>query len=77
MDTPLLDHDFNNIWGTVLGVTELQNRPVATAWMQEYWKDPLTTQRKYDNILAEYVDKFEYGFDIVPTSIQLFATFQS
>jgi hypothetical protein len=59
MDTPLPDHDFNNTWGTILGSTELQDRPIATAWMQDYWRDPVGTKRRYPEMLAQYVDKFE------------------
>lgn len=59
MDTALPDHDFNNTWGTILGATELQDRPIATAWMQDYWRDPLGAERKYPEVLAQYVDKFE------------------
>jgi hypothetical protein len=69
METPLPDHDFNNGWGTVLGVTELQHRPIATSWMHEYWKDPLLMQRKYKSVLAEYINKFEYGLGPTPNPL--------
>jgi hypothetical protein len=58
MNTPLLDHDFHNKWGTILGVTELDQRPLATAWWKEYWEDPINVERNYDKLLARYTDEF-------------------
>ena len=59
MDYHLPDHDFNNTWGTILAVTELQHRPIASRWMEQYWNDPLRVQLNYNKILSQYTDMFE------------------
>jgi hypothetical protein len=53
------DHDFNNTWGSVLGVSELEQRPKSSQLIKKFWKDPLAAERNYDNILAQYSTMFE------------------
>jgi hypothetical protein len=59
LSTRIPDHDFNNTWGIVLSATEVQKRPIADRFMQEYWRDPVTAERRYGSILSQYTDKFE------------------
>lgn len=59
MEIAALDHDFNNTWGTTLGVTELSHRPVASALMKEYWDDPVRSKRAFTRVLSQYTDMFE------------------
>ncbi|EXJ92221.1 hypothetical protein A1O3_00771 [Capronia epimyces CBS 606.96] len=55
----LPDHDFNNFWGSVLGVADLQSRPMANSLIKQYWDDPIQTGRQFSRILAQYTDQFE------------------
>jgi hypothetical protein len=59
MDSPPVDHDFNNFWGTVLGVTELQERPIATHLAKQYWEYPGKAVMNYNETLSQYIDMFE------------------
>ena len=65
MVSPLPGHDFHNTWGTVLGVTELHRRPLASYWMKQYWEEPMRAQMNFGKILQRYTDMFEQ----VPTSV--------
>ncbi|KAL2417895.1 hypothetical protein ABEF95_005493 [Exophiala dermatitidis] len=57
----LPDHDFNNVWESILGVTELQTRPVANELMRQYWEDPIRTGRSFNKILSQYTDRSFFG----------------
>jgi hypothetical protein len=59
MDSAALGHDFNNFWGSILGVTELHERPIASALMRQYWEDPAGAIRNFGKTLAQYTDMFE------------------
>lgn len=59
MDCPFIDHDFNNFWGTVLGVTELQNRPIAANLTKEHWENPGKAGMNYNKTLLQYIQMFE------------------
>jgi hypothetical protein len=59
MFSSALDHDFNNTWGAVLGVTETKHRPIASSLMSQYWEDRVKVERSYQKILSQYIDQFE------------------
>ena len=53
------DHDFNNMWGSILGAAPKEDRPLSSSLWAELARDPYELESRYWEMLELYTNKFE------------------